>query len=117
MRKLFNDEVGFIVSAELVLVLTIAVLAMVVGLASVSHAITSELVDLSNAFGSIDQSYNVKGMRKSDQDCGSNHPDHAKVAAFGWNDRQDACDCVNAETFSVCGKNQTGGGNSEQGGD
>ena len=30
MRKLINDENGFVVSAELVLVLTIAVLGMVV---------------------------------------------------------------------------------------
>ncbi len=55
MRKLFNDEVGFVVSAELVLVLTIAVLGMVAGLASVQHSINAELVDLFHAFGVVDQ--------------------------------------------------------------
>ena len=34
--KLANDEAGFIVSAELVLVATIAVLAMVVGLSELA---------------------------------------------------------------------------------
>ena len=115
MRNLWNDESGFIISAELVLVLTIAVLAMVVGLASVSHAINEELVDLSNAFGAVDQTFNVKGMRKPVSDCGAEHPDHAKVAGFGFNDRLDSCDCVQAEFVTVCGKTQSGGGPDEQG--
>ena len=115
MRNLWNDEVGFIISAELVLVLTIAVLAMVVGLTSVSHSINAELIDLSNAFGSIDQSFNVKGMRKAVTDCGDQHPDHAKVYGFGWNDRADSCDCIQGELVTVCGKTQSGGGPDEQG--
>ena len=47
LRKLFNDESGVIISAELVLVLTIAVLAMVVGLSEVSVAVSTELNDVS----------------------------------------------------------------------
>ena len=35
LSKLANDELGFIISAELVLVMTIAVLGMVVGLTAV----------------------------------------------------------------------------------
>lgn len=55
--QLFNDEAGFIVSAELVLVSSITVLGMMVGLSEVSHNINQELEDVGSAFGSINQSY------------------------------------------------------------
>ncbi len=59
---LINDEAGFIVSAELVLVSTIAVLAMIVGLSEVAININNELEDVGSAFGSINQTYCVKGI-------------------------------------------------------
>ncbi len=40
MKSLFNDENGFVVSAELILVATIVVLGLIVGLAEVRQAIT-----------------------------------------------------------------------------
>lgn len=55
--QLKNDEAGFIVSAELILVSTIVVLAMIVGLSEVSHGVNQELEDVGSAFGSINQSY------------------------------------------------------------
>lgn len=54
-KKLWNDEHGFIVSAELVLVTTITVLSTVVGLSTVSHAINGELYDVADAFSSVNQ--------------------------------------------------------------
>ena len=113
MRKLFNDEVGFVISAELVLVLTIAVLGMVVGLASVRDSINAELVDLSNAFGAIDQSYNVRGSLK---DSNTNKP-HAAVAGFGFRDRGDDCDCKPIEFIDVCGKPDSSNGAIHEGND
>ena len=108
MRKFFNDEAGFVISAELVLVLTIAVLGMVVGLASVRDAINAELVDLSNAFGAIDQSYNVVGNLKT-RVHGDITPVHARVAAFGFNDMRDDCDCQKFTITEICGKDDTNG--------
>jgi len=63
--EFWSDDVGFIISAELVLVLTIGVLGMVVGLNSVASAINQELNDLSGAFGTIDQSYFYSGLNQS----------------------------------------------------
>ncbi|MCH8830830.1 MAG: branched-chain amino acid aminotransferase [Planctomycetes bacterium] len=57
MNQLLNDEAGFIVSAELVLVSTIAVLAMVVGLSELANNVNQELEDVGSAFSCIDQSY------------------------------------------------------------
>lgn len=62
LRQLLNDESGVIISAELVLVLTIAVLAMVVGLSEVATAVNTELNDISNAIGSLNQSFGVTGF-------------------------------------------------------
>ncbi|MEW4526441.1 MAG: branched-chain amino acid aminotransferase [Maioricimonas sp. JB045] len=60
-ESLWNDEAGFIVSAELVLVATIVVLGLIVGLSEVSIAINEELEDVGSAFGSINQSYAFSG--------------------------------------------------------
>ena len=62
LKNLWNDESGVIISAELALVLTIAVLAMVVGLSEVAVAVNTELNDLSNAIGALNQSYSFTGF-------------------------------------------------------
>ena len=61
ITNLLNDEAGFIVSAELVLIATIGVLSMVVGLSEVAFNINQELEDVGSAFGSINQSYQYNG--------------------------------------------------------
>jgi Flp pilus assembly pilin Flp len=60
---LLNDEAGFIVSAELVLVATIAVLAMVVGLSEVALNVNNELEDVGSAFGNVSQTYQYYGLK------------------------------------------------------
>lgn len=62
LLALWNDEAGFVVSAELILIATIAVLAMVVGLAEVSNAVNQELEDVASAFGSVNQSFRYQGL-------------------------------------------------------
>lgn len=62
LMALMNDEAGFIVSAELVLVSSIAVLAMIVGLSEVALNVNNELEDVGSAFGAINQTYCVKGI-------------------------------------------------------
>lgn len=62
MKALWKDESGFVISAELVLVLTIAVLAMIVGLSEVAVAVNTELNDISNALGALNQSYAYTGF-------------------------------------------------------
>jgi hypothetical protein len=56
-RKLWNDQNGFIISAELVLVATIVVIGMIVGLTSLRNQVVQELVDVGQAIGSLSQSY------------------------------------------------------------
>lgn len=109
LRALSADEAGFIISAELVLVLTIAVLGMVVGLTAVRDAVTNELNDLAHAFGAVSQSYHVVGLKKALNCWGS----HASINGFGFNDHADDCDCNPIRYIDVCGKDDPSDGNNE----
>ncbi len=82
LTQLYNDEAGFIVSAELILISTIVVLGLIVGLAEVAHGINQELEDVGAAFGSINQSYYY---------CGFTGPKGRQVGSC-FTDYQDECD-------------------------
>ena len=81
-RTLWKDEAGFIVSAELVLIATIAVLGMLVGLSEVAWGVNEELEDVGSAYGSINQSFRYSGV------CG--HKGVVKGSCF--EDGEDFCD-------------------------
>lgn len=108
LKWLLKDENGFIISAELVLVLTIGVLAMVVGLTAVRDSVTHELNDISHAVGAVSQTYTVNGLQKS---C--NNGSHASINGFGFNDDADNCDCKVIELVDVCGKDDPSNGRDE----
>lgn len=82
LLALYNDQRGFIVSGELVLISTIAVLALVVGLSEVANNINNELEDVGSAFASLNQGYSAKGF------CG--HGGNKQGSCF--QDRSDFCD-------------------------
>ncbi|MDF1743375.1 MAG: hypothetical protein P1V19_06740 [Gimesia sp.] len=86
LNQLWNDEAGFVISAELVLVLTIAVLAMIVGLSEVAVAVNTELNDISNAIGSLNQSYAYTGF------AGTGGKNKSHYAGSRFNDAVDDCD-------------------------
>ncbi len=61
-KRLWRDEAGFIVSIELILISTIAVLGILVGLASIRDAVVSELSDVAGAVQDLNQSYAYFGV-------------------------------------------------------
>ncbi|MCA9022092.1 MAG: Flp family type IVb pilin [Planctomycetaceae bacterium] len=61
VKQFWNDEGGFVLSAELVIILTVAVLAMIVGLSYVQTAVVSEFSDIGTAISSLNQSYSYSG--------------------------------------------------------
>ncbi|KAA0132654.1 branched-chain amino acid aminotransferase [Gimesia chilikensis] len=93
-----NEEAGFIVSAELVLISTIAVLAMIVGLSEVAHGINQELEDVGSAFGRINQSFYVAGA----------HGHKACTDGSSFRDQADFCD---GENDIVCDRPPRSEGN------
>lgn len=62
LRKLWKDEAGFIISAELVLVATMLVIGMIVGLTVLRNQVVQELGDLGAALGMISQGYEYTGV-------------------------------------------------------
>ena len=92
MKQLWNDETGFIVSAELVLVATILVIGMITGLTSVRDAVISELADVGQAISNINQSYSYGGAVAH---CGS-------TAGSVFVDQTDFCDITGTSCLSRC---------------
>jgi hypothetical protein len=60
--QLWRDDLGFVVSAELVLIGTILVIGMIVGLATVRDQVVQELGDFALAIGQVNQSYSFSGI-------------------------------------------------------
>tara|TARA_R110002096_G_scaffold51151_2_gene133824 strand:+ start:277 stop:609 length:333 start_codon:yes stop_codon:yes gene_type:complete len=102
VQRLYNDEAGFVISAELVLVLTIAVLAMIVGLSEVAVAVNTELNDVSNAIGALNQSYCFTGFQ-----AGSHGKMKSYVAGSHFQDAYDDCD-LNTSCDLVTGTSSIG---------
>jgi Flp pilus assembly pilin Flp len=74
--RFWQDEAGFVVSSELVLIATIVVLGMVAGLTEVRNGVVQELGDIGVAFGSLSQSYVFTGVSgHSSSTSGSIHTD------------------------------------------
>jgi len=100
LRKLFNDESGAVISAELVLVLTILVIGVIVGLNEVSVAVNTELNDVSNAIGSLDQSFFFSGLKGID--AGGVGKVKSATSGSRFTDAHDDCD-KNTSCDLVCG--------------
>ena len=106
VRSLLRDERGFVLSAELVLILTLGVLAMVVGVHAVAKSINSELTDVAQSFSSLNQSYFVHGFSYYCPRVGFN----AVTGGSGFIDGSDACDCAalgfNGRGVAVTGRSK-----------
>jgi Flp pilus assembly pilin Flp len=81
-HRLWKDEAGAVISAEIVLVATILVIGMVVGLKSVRDSVVTELADVAQAIANIDQSYSYSGI--------IGHA--AQTTGSFFNDAADFCD-------------------------
>ena len=113
LRKLWNDEAGAVLSAELVMVATILVIGMTVGLSAVRNSVVTELADLGQAISNIDQSYSYSNV--------TGH--HSASAGSRFRDAQDFCDGSgrksmdnhNSKCVVVCGSRVRGESNGRNG--
>lgn len=87
MFQLLQDENGFVISAELVLVATLVVIGLIVGLSSIQHAVNAELNDVADAIGSLNQSYSFSGFSKS-----KNGGNSIYTRGSAFRDTADECD-------------------------
>ncbi len=100
LHRLWDDENGFVISSELVLVGTLLVLGLIVGLTELRNQVVQELADLAVAIGRISQTYTFSSV--------TGHT--AATAGSQFQDTSDYCDedgidpvgdaaaCVNVHT-------------------
>lgn len=71
LRALWQDEAGFIVSAELVMIGTVLVVGLITGMACLQDAMIGEYTEVAGALRGLDQSYSASGMHGCwDRCCG-----------------------------------------------
>ncbi len=105
-KALWNDTAGFIVSVELILIATIAVIGLVAGLTAVRDGVTSELSDVAGSIQDLNQSYSYNGI--------TGHS--GSVAGSDFTDNLDFCDSTddavgeadNCITFDRAPENELG---------
>jgi hypothetical protein len=61
-KQLWNDEAGFVLSVELILIATILVIGLLAGLTAVRDSVVSELSDVAGAVQDVNQSYEFWGV-------------------------------------------------------
>ncbi len=109
LNRFLRDETGAIITAEFIIIATVVVLALVTGWNAVSGALVGELADVATAFGSLDQSYNYRGIKAV-----SRTGEHAHCSGSGFNDSGNQLALTtNIQTiaggFSTKGISTTGG--------
>jgi Flp pilus assembly pilin Flp len=62
LHRLWNDQRGFVISTELVLIATIMVIGLIAGLTTLRDQVVQELGDVASAIGAINQSYSFSGV-------------------------------------------------------
>ena len=95
LAKLWQDDAGVILSAEIVLVATILVIGMIVGLVELQCAVVGELSDLGDAIGNLDQSYTTSGITSMKTSGGIK----ASTSGARYSDRANECDCNSIIVF------------------
>jgi len=96
---LWNDERGFILSAELVLIATLCVIGLITGLTLVRDSVAGEFGDIAAAMRSLDQSYSYSGFRayKTNR-CGGCK---AYTAGSCFNQKGEQCE-ADIVSFGTC---------------
>lgn len=90
LNALWQDEAGFVITSELLIIVTIAVIGMIVGYVAVRDALVQELGDVAAAIGALDQSYFYYGVSNT---CTSS----AFTRGSKFTDGRDLCDLPNVQ--------------------
>jgi len=81
-QRFWQDDAGFVVSTELVIVATLLVTSMLVGQATLRDAVLSELADTAESINNWNQSYSFTSV--------TGHS--SSVAGSTYNDAEDFCE-------------------------
>lgn len=97
--RLWSEETGAILSAEVMLVASILVIGVIAGLTSVRDSVTTELADFAQALANVNQSYSFSSI--------AGHHTYGSGGAF--TDLLDFCDTStglsdagNSKCITIC---------------
>jgi len=62
LRRIWVEDAGFVVSAELVLIATVLVIGMLVGLVTIRDQVLQELADTAASVAQANQSFSYSGL-------------------------------------------------------
>lgn len=85
LSRFFSDESGLVITAELILIITVAVIALVAGWGAVATMMAEELEDVGNMVGALDQSWQASGFIARN---------HGRSNAMGFADARTAVNVV-----------------------
>ena len=89
LNRLWVEETGAILSAEVMLVASILVIGVIAGLSSLRDSVVTELADLAQALGNVNQSYSFGGVQGH----------HVFNGGGVFVDNTDFCDVASLTTF------------------
>lgn len=87
LKAWWRNESGLVLSAELVIILTVVVIGLITGLACLQQAVVAELQDVGAAFRGLNQSYGFTGFRGCPKIWGRT----SWTAGSSFYDRYDGC--------------------------
>lgn len=97
INRLWNDQAGAIVSAEIMLVGTLLVIGVIVGLKSVRDSVVTELADIAQALDNTSQSYWYNGYQNNyGGSTSSSYNDAAYQSSYG-----SGAACVNTAAGAI----------------
>ena len=115
--QLWREDDGFIVSIELILLATIAVIGLIAGMAAVRDAVISELADVAGAIQDMNQCYSFFGIEgHSSSVCGSDFEDALDFCDSPDDEAAAADNCIVFEGTDDESGGEEGGGEGEGGG-
>ncbi len=88
LKRLWQDQRGFVATTDLILIVTIAILGTIVGLATLRNSVVQEFGDLATAIGRLNQSYM---FTESEYNADTDDPNsaYAWVAGSDYTDNPD----------------------------
>ena len=96
--RLWNEEQGAIISAEIMLVGTLLVIGVIVGIKSVRDAVVTEMADVAQAMNSASQGFWYGGSTSNNgQTYGASYNDQSS----GGGDNGSSCINIGSTAFSA----------------
>ena len=102
IARLYHETDGAIVSAEIMLVMTILVLGTIVGLKSVRDSVVSELADVAQAIANVNQGYCYSAVGgPAGHTGGGEFKDQADFCDTAWGHGTQESKCVNVAAYAM----------------